>query len=205
MIKFIILFQFLISIYLINLLFCSKILINNKKLENKKIINPIADPKAIILFKNSRFIVLTPELIRMEYSPTLIFNDFPTFSIINRNLPVPIYNTSSSSNCLKIETSNLKLQYCENNRPFNDDNLKVEFLTSKITKYFNETKNPEKIDKEENEDFWSVWVPSLPEKGNLLGTIRTLDGCEDGCELNCNKYTEKQKISTHCEFGLISK
>jgi len=68
----------------------------------------------------------------MEYSTTLEFEDKPTFSIIYRNLEVPKYNTSFFDNCILIETENLKLQFCENKEPFNDNNLKIDFLTTKI-------------------------------------------------------------------------
>ena len=51
--------------------------------------NSMADEKAIVKSGNMRFTVLTPEMIRIEYSAKLQFEDRASFVVINRHLPVP--------------------------------------------------------------------------------------------------------------------
>ena len=58
--------------------------------------NPVADPKAIVTLGNARFTVLTPQLIRMEWSADGKFEDHASFVFINRRLPVPEYEVTIS-------------------------------------------------------------------------------------------------------------
>ena len=46
--------------------------------------NPVADPSAVITSGKARFTVLTPEMIRIQYSDRNLFEDRATFAIINR-------------------------------------------------------------------------------------------------------------------------
>ena len=55
--------------------------------------NPVADPKAVVTVGNARFTVLTPQLIRMEWSADGKFEDHASFVFINRRLPVPKFET----------------------------------------------------------------------------------------------------------------
>ena len=59
--------------------------------------NPVADPKAVVMVGNARFTVLTPQLIRMEWSADGKFEDHASFVFINRRLPVPKFDSRSSS------------------------------------------------------------------------------------------------------------
>lgn len=65
--------------------------------------DPKANPRAVVTNGNARFTVLTPEMIRIEYSDKGIFEDRATFSIINRNLDVPQFTTSEDATFLYIE------------------------------------------------------------------------------------------------------
>ena len=56
--------------------------------------DPVANAKAVVTCGNARFTVLTPEMIRIEYSETAQFEDRATFTIVNRNLDVPSYMTT---------------------------------------------------------------------------------------------------------------
>src|SRR6185437_8146487 len=56
--------------------------------------NPVADPKAVVLFGHARFTVLTPQLIRMEWSASNQFEDHASFVFINRRLPAPKFEHS---------------------------------------------------------------------------------------------------------------
>ena len=51
--------------------------------------NPVADPKAVVTIGHARFTVLTPQLIRMEWSADGKFEDHASMVFINRRLPVP--------------------------------------------------------------------------------------------------------------------
>ena len=51
--------------------------------------NPMAATNAIVKCGNARFTVLTPEMIRIEYSAKGTFEHQATFTVVNRNLDVP--------------------------------------------------------------------------------------------------------------------
>ncbi|MDP4274249.1 MAG: hypothetical protein Q8907_08225, partial [Bacteroidota bacterium] len=55
--------------------------------------NGKAQSSDTIVDGHARFTVLTPTLIRMEYSGDSIFENSPSFNVINRNLSVPSYTT----------------------------------------------------------------------------------------------------------------
>ena len=73
--------------------------------------NPVADPSAVITSGKARFTVLTPEMIRIQYSDRNLFEDRATFAIINRRLPVPQFSTTEQDGWLTIKTSALTLKY----------------------------------------------------------------------------------------------
>ena len=51
-------------------------------------------PKAVVTCGNARFTVLTPQLIRMEWSADGKFEDHASFVFINRRLPVPKFEAT---------------------------------------------------------------------------------------------------------------
>lgn len=120
--------------------------------------NPVASAPAIVTAGHARFTVLTPQLIRMEWSADSKFEDHASFVFINRRLPVPQFKQSFSGGVLHIDTSDLHLQYrpaSATDGSFTAENLTVTF-----------TLNGSPV----------TWRPGMPDKGNLLGTTRTLDG-----------------------------
>lgn len=46
--------------------------------------NPVAAPAAVVAFGGARFTILTPRLIRMEYSPSNVFEDRASLAFVNR-------------------------------------------------------------------------------------------------------------------------
>ena len=66
--------------------------------------NPVADPNAIVISGDMRFTVLTPEMIRIEWSGNQIFEDRASFSVINRRLPVPSFTKEEKDGFLYIKT-----------------------------------------------------------------------------------------------------
>jgi alpha-glucosidase (family GH31 glycosyl hydrolase) len=125
-----------------------------------------ADPRATVVDGNARFTVLTPQLIRMEWSADGRFEDRPSLVFIQRKMPVPAFTQvvhgSGSSKQLTIHTDALDLTYepaLGKGGSFTEQSLHVSL----------------KLDGKE-----VVWHPGLVDKGNLLGTTRTLDGAKGG-------------------------
>ncbi|MFU7517895.1 hypothetical protein, partial [Clostridium sp. HCS.1] len=65
--------------------------------------------EAIIQGRNYRFTVLTPSLIRMEYSKKGEFVDKATQMVVNRNFDLTYFRIIDNVNGLQIIKSNLRL------------------------------------------------------------------------------------------------
>ena len=118
-------------------------------------LNPVAHPRSVIAEGNARFTVLTPELIRMEWSGQRQFEDRASLVFINRRLEPPHFTTRKDSGWLVIQTDRLRLDYFPDGNPFSSSNLHISFeMNGKSVQ----------------------WYPGLEDRGNLGGTIRTLDG-----------------------------
>src|SRR5262249_44246541 len=127
---------------------------------------PAADPKAIVTLGKARFTVLTPQLIRMEWAADGKFEDRASLVFLNRKLPVPKFTQDHSAmgaaQQIVLKTSALSLSYTVNGQTdshFTAENLHIDF-----------TLNGKQ----------ASWHPGMPDKGNLLGTTRTLDGALGG-------------------------
>lgn len=116
--------------------------------------DPVADPKAVVTAGAARFTVLTPHLIRMEWAADRKFEDRASMVFLNRRLPVPKFQTSDSGGWLTIATDDVTVRY-KKDAKFAPETLTVEFAMP---------------------DGRHKWIPGMPDKGNLLGTYRTLDG-----------------------------
>lgn len=79
--------------------------------------NPAANAGAVVTSGNARFTVLTPEMIRIEYSDKGEFEDRATFTVVNRELPVPNFTTSEDKDYIYITTSAAKLKYRKGTDP----------------------------------------------------------------------------------------
>ena len=120
--------------------------------------NPVADPKAIVTIGHARFTILTPQLIRMEWSADGKFEDHASLVFINRRLPVPKFTKTSSSNYrndVSIKTDALTLAYS----PTADGHFTASNLSIALT-----------VDGKP-----VTWHPGDKDPNNLLGTTRTLD------------------------------
>ena len=73
--------------------------------------DPKAAPEAVVTCGNARFTVLTPRLVRMEWSADGVFEDRATLAIVNRKLEVPSFKTRKSGNGVVLTTDALKLTY----------------------------------------------------------------------------------------------
>ncbi len=125
--------------------------------------SPVPSPKAVVEAGNARFTVLTPQLVRMEWSKDSQFIDSPSLLFINRNLEVPPYTVSSVDEWLVIKTDKLELRYKKGSGEFKPSNLQVSFL----------------LDGEN-----VMWHPGDRDTANLGGTTRTLDGAKGSVPLD---------------------
>lgn len=124
--------------------------------------NPVADPGAIVISGDARFTILTPRLIRMEWSAQGKFEDRASLLFINRRLPVPKFEAKAEGDWLVITTGELVVKYRKNSGRFSADNLEIKFKLNSDT---------------------ITWRPGMKNRGNLLGTIRTLDGVKGATDL----------------------
>jgi alpha-glucosidase (family GH31 glycosyl hydrolase) len=125
----------------------------------QRIYQPAADPRAVVVDGQTRFTVLTPQLIRMEWSADGKFEDRPTFVVLNRQLPVPKFTQTTAGHDLVLKTAALELRYRKGSGKFNSDNLSVKFRLGQAM---------------------HTWQPGAAATGNLMGTTRTLDGTHGG-------------------------
>jgi alpha-glucosidase len=122
--------------------------------------NPVADPKAVVTLGHARFTVLTPQLIRMEWSADGKFEDHASFVFLNRRLPVPKFESDNEASgpdkALTLETDALLLSYT----PSGDGHFTSDDLSITLKK---------------GDGGRVVWRPGLADSENLMGTTRTLD------------------------------
>ena len=131
--------------------------------------NPVASPDAVVTSGNTRFTVLLPRVIRMEYSAEGQFEDHASLVFINRNLPVPNFKKNIKDGWLTIQTDAIKLKYKIGTGEFTPDNLNLTF---------------------EYGDMSKSWQFGMVNNGNLLGTTRTLDvtnGEADGNKIHLDE------------------
>ncbi len=124
--------------------------------------NPIADPRAVVTAGNARFTILTPQLVRLEWSQERVFVDYSSFVFVNRRLPVPRFAQAIEGDTLVLRTDSLEVHYVKSTAGFSADNLSIVFQ-------MNGTKK--------------VWRPGMDDSGNLRGTTRTLDGVKGSTPL----------------------
>ncbi len=134
--------------------------------------NPKADDKAVVVVENARFTVLTPQLIRMEWSEDGVFEDRATLTFVNRNIEVPQFKVYQSRSKVVIKTDELRLTY-QKGEKFSAKSLSAEFMLG-----------PNKV----------VWHYGDTDSLNLMGTTRTLDKA-DGWNLNPKDPMEPGVIS----------
>lgn len=120
---------------------------------------PKASPDAVVQDGCARFTVLRPEMIRIEYSPKGVFEDNATFTVVNRQLPVPKYSKTDDGKYVTITTDALSLRYRKGSNP-----LAEPASPANLSITMSVNGNP------------VVWYPGLKDPQNLKGTYRTLDG-----------------------------
>ncbi len=127
---------------------------------------PTAHPDAVITTQTARFTVLTSRIIRIEHDDNGRFQDSPSQTFWYRNQPVPEFEYLVENDRLYIETDHLLLIH-RIGRPFTAESLQITL-----------------------KDSGTVWHFGDEDRGNLLGTYRTLDEVSG---------------STPLELGLLSR
>jgi len=120
---------------------------------------PKADPGAVVRSGEARFTVLTPQLLRLEWSANSQFTDDATLVFLNRRLPVPPFQVRRQGGWLTIRTDRLTLRYREGSGRFRENNLEITLSVSGQK---------------------AKWRPGTVDPLNLRGTTRTLDGWNGG-------------------------
>ena len=140
--------------------------------------NPVASPGAVVTAGKARFTVLTPEMIRIQYSERSLFEDRATFAVVNRRLTVPQFTREEKDGYLYIKTSALTLKYKIGERisPTASKSATQSLTISMLL-------NGRTV----------LWFPGKEDELNLKGTTRTLDG-----QIGDNKRQELEK-------GLLSR
>ena len=133
---------------------------------------PVAHPDTVVTHGNARFTVLTPRLLRLEWSETGVFEDRCTYAFPTRHTDFPpAFTVDKTGDALIIDTGALTLRYrlpqsvesVQSVDRFTADNLSITF-----------TLNGESV----------TWTPGAPNPANLRGTRRTLDECEGDAALD---------------------
>lgn len=119
--------------------------------------DPLCSAETVVRGDFWRFTVLTPSLIRMEYSGDGIFEDRATQTVMNRRFPQVDFRVRRDENRLCIETAKLCLEYRYGS--FSRDTLKIRAEVREDTRR------------------WSEWHFGDPVK-SLMGTARTLDNAD---------------------------
>ena len=118
--------------------------------KNKDFNNLITEEKMVFRGSKYRISVLTERLMRLEYSPDGMFNNYETVNVKNRRFEMPEFSKQEDENILRIETPVFVLTYLK------ESNFSSRTLNAKIN------------DKE-------VWYYGQKEVRNLGGTIVSLD------------------------------
>ena len=110
--------------------------------------DPIADPRAVINAGQARITILTPQLVRLEWSPDKKFVDYSSFVFVNRRMPVPHFVRSLAGDTIVVRTDALEIRYVATRGKFSGENLQIRFLMNGNMK---------------------TWKPGMIDGGNLKG------------------------------------
>ena len=150
---------------------------------------PKADPRAIVQVGNARFTVLTPHVLRLEYSAARQWQDAATFAINFRMQPVPPFKVTTNATHTVLTTSALTLEYLTAaTHSFNPNSIRVT-LAQPI---------------QGRSVSWNASNHQELLNGRLPGTFTSLDqtsGVKD-VQLDC-QYNEDG--GRECTYGVISR
>ena len=126
---------------------------------------PIAQKEAVVRGERYRISILTPWLLRMEYSAEGTFEDRSTQCVLNREFPVPEFQVFEKEDSLLILTEGLVFQY--DKKPFSPNGLSIQVRGTRNTWNYGE------------------------EPDDLRGTARTLDEADGAIPLEHGLISRK--------------
>ncbi|HLV97999.1 MAG TPA: TIM-barrel domain-containing protein [Ktedonobacterales bacterium] len=115
---------------------------------------PQAHPKSTVQAGHARFTILTPRLLRLEWSETGSFEDRGSLAFPHRYALPPLFTTTIEQGVTTIATDALLLRYRHDVGPFTAQNLEITLRAASTP---------------------HTWRPGQPNPGNLRGTASTLD------------------------------
>ena len=124
---------------------------------------PVANPASVVVDGQVRLTVLTPRLLRLEWSDAGAFEDRGSYAFPTRHAAAPPFAVAREGGVLVVDTGALTLRYVRDSGRFTGRNLSISF---------------------EFDGRLVTWVPGMPNAGNLRGTRRTLDRCEGDAALD---------------------
>ncbi|MEL4503884.1 TIM-barrel domain-containing protein [Luteococcus sp. H138] len=131
---------------------------------------PIAPQTSVVSGAHYRFTVLTERLVRCEYSPTGVFEDRPTQTVLHRDLPTPEFRVHRDGQRVQIITSALHLDYAGGE--FSPQSINVKELTGGYHSVWRPGEEPD-----------SKFAQYVGVRTQLGGTARTLDTVDGATEL----------------------
>ena len=137
----------------------------------KNVFDAKSNKASFVKGEKYRFTVLTERLIRMEYSPSGVFEDRPTELVTFRNFAPINFNVTETETLLEIKTKYFTLAYVKN-KPF---------VGSKIT-----TGNTLKVNLNDSD---KEWYYGNPEVRNFGGINYSLDNFTGNLKLNKGLYS----------------
>ena len=111
-------------------------------------------PGSVVKGERYRFTILTPQLVRMEYSGDGVFENRPTQVVLNRNFETPAFTVCDRDERIEIDTEWLSISYDKNEFSMGGLSVKV---------------------RSESSGIYSTWHFSEPVWEGLWGTARDLD------------------------------
>lgn len=152
-----------------------------------KAFNPVVRPESAFTKGNVRFSVLTPAIVRMEYSAHGAFDDTATLAFLHRHMPAVDVAIEETADTFRLTTSHVSIEY-------------------KLTDAAGpEGLSPARLSATLQVHPRSAWTPGMPPSANLHGTIRTLDRVGDPVNLACPPVADFYVYYSHCEEGLVSR
>jgi hypothetical protein len=115
----------------------------------------------------------------MEYDPNQQFEDKASYVFLNRDLPVPNFTATTSGPWTMITTDHVVLRYNSESGPFENGSISASIDNGQYK-----------------------WSPGMPNSGNLLGTVRTLDKIDGSLPIDCKN---QPKWDLFCAYGLVSR
>lgn len=129
----------------------------------------VSDKDSYIVGNKYRISVLSPRLIRLEYSPNGVFEDRATSRVINRRFPKTQYAITESETLIQVDTGVFTLTYAK------DKDFKSSSLSSNIKAILNNTK--------------IEWQANSPEAKNLFSINYSIDSMKDKIVLDKGLYS----------------